>query len=296
MNYEKIPSIKTMRVFESVARHQSIAKAADELFMSNAAVSLQVKKLEVQLGAELFDRLGRGVELNQNGDILYNIVVSLLTDASDNFNRFLDGTTLPILTIQTYVMASVHWLNSRAIEFKKLKNDNLKLIIVTPDEINFNPSIADCAFILERNPRCLHRRFNWKKIFPHAITPICTRRFIDMHGGNLDLSKIKDFPIICTPTDLGDWKKWFSVFCPGVEPSPYITVGDKQIALSIAMQDHGLVLINMPFVLNEIMENILCQPFEETLWDGEWGIIYEGNGKNALLVEDMIESFLGKPR
>lgn len=70
----KIPSLRLLMGFEAAARHGNFSRAADELCLSQSAVSHQVQQLEAQLGQPLFRRLGRGVELTVAGEVLQRSV------------------------------------------------------------------------------------------------------------------------------------------------------------------------------------------------------------------------------
>ena len=67
---ERLPPLTALRAFESAARHLSFAKAAEELNVTPAALSFQIKNLEEHLGAPLFRRLNRAVELTEAGRVL----------------------------------------------------------------------------------------------------------------------------------------------------------------------------------------------------------------------------------
>lgn len=80
------PSLRAIAAFEAAARHQSFAKAADELNLTHGAISHAIRGLEDRLGNELFDRQGRGVALTDAGRILAGRVrlgIGLLSDAFD---------------------------------------------------------------------------------------------------------------------------------------------------------------------------------------------------------------------
>ena len=74
MSNHKIPSLRLLMGFEAAARHGNFSRAADELCLSQSAVSHQVQQLEEQLGQPLFRRLGRGVELTVAGEVLQRSV------------------------------------------------------------------------------------------------------------------------------------------------------------------------------------------------------------------------------
>ncbi|RDS99100.1 LysR family transcriptional regulator, partial [Burkholderia contaminans] len=68
MNYRRLtPSMSLLLVFEAAARHESYTRAADELSLSQSAISRQVQTLEDQLGVSLFRREGRSVKLTEVG-------------------------------------------------------------------------------------------------------------------------------------------------------------------------------------------------------------------------------------
>ncbi|MEM8752195.1 MAG: LysR family transcriptional regulator, partial [Pseudomonadota bacterium] len=64
---ERLPPLTALRAFEAAARHLSFAKAAEELYVTPAALSYQIKSLETDLGVQLFRRLNRAVELTEAG-------------------------------------------------------------------------------------------------------------------------------------------------------------------------------------------------------------------------------------
>ncbi|WP_424928093.1 LysR family transcriptional regulator [Amaricoccus tamworthensis] len=67
---DRLPSLVALRAFEAAARHMSFAQAANELSVTPAALSYQIKSLEADMGAPLFHRLNRAVELTEAGRIL----------------------------------------------------------------------------------------------------------------------------------------------------------------------------------------------------------------------------------
>src|ERR1700728_3745360 len=75
----RLPSLNALRAFEAVARRLSFARAADELFVTKAAVAQQVRQLEEEIGAPLMERSGRGLRLTDSG-------VAGLHDLADGFS------------------------------------------------------------------------------------------------------------------------------------------------------------------------------------------------------------------
>lgn len=200
------------------------------------------------------------------------------------------------ITVQTYVMASIRWLNMRLIDFKGFEDDSYRLKIITPDDEHFNFQIADMAFILEREPATIDSTFHWQKIFPHEITPFCTPELLQSLGLDQPLTSqdISQVPIICTTADIKDWKRWFATFCPDQEFTPFLTVGDKMMAIELALNHRGIALMNSSFIYREVIKGDLCRPFDCTLHVGEWGVIYKRDSHKAALIEDVIRHISGE--
>lgn len=99
-------TLRQLRVFASVARHLSFARAAEELHLTPPAISMQVKELEEQVGLPLFDRSGRSVSLTTVGEYVLahaKRVLAVMKDAEDMVARFrnLQGGELNIGMVST---------------------------------------------------------------------------------------------------------------------------------------------------------------------------------------------------
>jgi len=110
----KIPSNTSLMAFEAAARHGSFARAANELSLTEGAISRQIGRLEAFLGVTLFERIGNRVRLLPNG-ARYATQIRELLDRLDRDSQYLmgqpsDGASLDIATIPTFAM---RWLIPR---------------------------------------------------------------------------------------------------------------------------------------------------------------------------------------
>ena len=114
-----LPPLSTIRVFDAAARHQNLSRAAEELNMTQSAVSYQIKQIETFVGAPLFVREARGVRLNQRGEQLAPMVQAALSGLSRAFRAVSDkaGSVLTISTMQTI---AGNWLAPRIGSFQML--------------------------------------------------------------------------------------------------------------------------------------------------------------------------------
>ena len=123
----KIPSNTALMAFEAAARHGSFARAADELSVTEGAISRQIGRLEAFLGVTLFERIGNRVRLRPNGG-RYAAQVRELLNRLDRDSQYLmgqpsDGTSLDIATIPTFAM---RWLIPRLSRFRQ-KHPNISV-------------------------------------------------------------------------------------------------------------------------------------------------------------------------
>jgi len=117
----KLPSTAALLAFEAAARHGSFARAADELALTEGAISRQIGRLEAFLSVTLFERVGNRVRLLPNGE-RYAKQVSELLDRLDRDSQYLmgqpgDGANLDIATSPTFAM---RWLIPRLLRFQQL--------------------------------------------------------------------------------------------------------------------------------------------------------------------------------
>ena len=88
----RLPPLNSLRAFEAAARHQSIVRAADELCVTQGAVSRHVKVLEAELGVNLFRRLPRGIELTEQGRKFLPILTNAFESIAVGTRRITMGT------------------------------------------------------------------------------------------------------------------------------------------------------------------------------------------------------------
>jgi DNA-binding transcriptional LysR family regulator len=116
----KIPSSTALTAFEAAARHSSFARAAEELSLTEGAISRQIGRLEAFLGVTLFERVGNRVRPLPNG-VRYAAEVRELLERLDRSSRYLtgqpsDGASLDIASVPTFAM---RWLIPRLSRFQE---------------------------------------------------------------------------------------------------------------------------------------------------------------------------------
>ncbi|UVC07148.1 LysR family transcriptional regulator [Rhizobium sp. TH2] len=117
MDRPRLP-LNALRAFEASARHLSFTRAAIELFVTQAAVSHQVKHLEALLGVSLFRRLPRGLMVTEEGEALLPVVRESFDRMGDALDRFEGGHVREVLTVGAVGTFTVGWLLPRLGAFR----------------------------------------------------------------------------------------------------------------------------------------------------------------------------------
>ncbi|WP_442931830.1 transcriptional regulator GcvA [Microvirga sp. CF3062] len=254
----KLPPMSAVRVFEAAARHQSFTRAAEELGMTQAAVSYQIKILEDRIGAPLFVRLPRQVTLTAKGRQLAPAVTEAFEALRTAFAG-IEATAQTVLSISTLTTFAANWLVPRLGRFQQLHPDIAVQINISGQVVDFGQSDFDLA-IRSGNG-------NWPGLeahllFPNLFTPVCSPELI--RGITLKQpSDILRFPII-SPNDPW-WQDWFAAagvqdFDPSQRPDNYL--GAQQFEGTAAMAGQGFALINPYFFPGDLAAGRLVQPFE----------------------------------
>lgn len=135
MNNKKLPPLNALKAFESAARHLNFTKAAEELFVTQAAVSHQIKLLEDFLGVPLFHRKNRLLELTELGLQYFDEIGPLLEQIAGATDRIRQKNSRQILTISVPQTFGMQWLVPRLNAFhEKFPDIEVRIKGVDQDE------------------------------------------------------------------------------------------------------------------------------------------------------------------
>lgn len=142
MKNKQLPPLNSLKAFESAARHLSFTKAAEELFVTQAAISHQIKLLEDFLGISLFYRKNRTLELTELGESYFIDIRKILLELADITNKLCVQQNQQNLTISVPQTFGIHWLIPRLSEFNQLYPDiKVRIKGVDQDESLLNEEV-----------------------------------------------------------------------------------------------------------------------------------------------------------
>lgn len=172
----RIYPLNALRAYEASARHLSFVKASEELSVTPAAVSHQVKKLEDYLGLPLFRRRSRGLLLTETGQLLLTELREVFLRLEKAMERVIDSDSRGTITMSVAPTFAVMWLIPRLQRFYALHPDIDVRISTSLGLIDFQRDDFDAAIRLGNG-----QWFGLEtiKLFDETVTPMCSPRLLE---------------------------------------------------------------------------------------------------------------------
>lgn len=259
---KRLPSLTSLRTFEAAARNLSFARAADELFVTPAAVGFQIKQLEEELGGTLFIRKHRAIELTDKGQMLQKNLGRVFETIQFAWDAAHEPVQETVLTVSGPARAVHSWIMPALSRAKSQRPD----IRISWDLSKQNRDIAsgkiDIAIRWALEP---DGDLHWTPLLRTWFTPLLrpdVGRFVRRPGDLLKQGLINvEFPL-----DPGNkeptWAAWYRI--NGLEPpeSYAVTCADTASAVETALAT-GHVAIGGSFLAHEHLTNAaLVAPFD----------------------------------
>ncbi len=258
MSLRDLPPLATIRVFEAAARHLSFTRAAEELGMTQAAVSYQIKILEERVGTPLFLRLARTVELTQTGRLLAPATSEALERLATAFAaaRTDTGGVLSLSVVPTF---AAHWLAPRIGGFQ-LRHPEIAVRITATREIaDFARDDVDVAIRSGDGA--------WPSLVAHHLmaidfAPMLSPKLAARLGTPAQPADLLTLPLI--GSDDPWWPSWFAThgiddYTPAGRPITHM--GDQHLEARAAIGGQGVAILTPAFYTAEVESGLLMQPF-----------------------------------
>ncbi len=252
-----------LRSFEAAARHSNFAAAAQELHITPAAVSNQVRSLESQLGYKLFIRLGRGVRLTDLGEAYMQPVSKSFADLAAATSGLFGTGAERILNVRCSMSYGALVLAPAIQDFHTTHpTTKIQLFstvwakVIDDESIDVDIRYGDGNWNDRQIQKIAHE---------HAI-PICTPAFRETLPRDLSLETLADLQKIEVIGSQYQWTNLFSQY--GVEHDrsrQWITVDTTVVALHYALAGNGFALVPDCHAKQLLELGLLVQPLEEKL-------------------------------
>jgi len=261
----RIPPLNPLRVFEAVARHENLTKAADELHITQSAVSRHIATLESYLGVQLFLRSRHGVLLTAPGRVYAGEVAkafATIATATKELTRKTDNSTIRLRVYTTFAM---HWLTSRMLEFNTQHPEVELSLNISVARINFEQDDVDMAIQFGDG--------NWPEmhadlLLADTIEPVCTPEFMAQHKspdqGPEALLNTRLFHSRYRRNDWEEWLRWTQLvdFAKSAEK---VELNNSVLVYQATKRNLGMAMGQTSLLAEEIREGSLICPFNRPL-------------------------------
>jgi DNA-binding transcriptional LysR family regulator len=241
----KLPPLKALPVFEAVARLNSFSRAADELNVSQSAVSHQVKQLETFLGESLFQRQGRSLALTREGQDYLEGISSALFQIDKATGQVL-GRQDSSLRLAVFSSFAVRWLVPRLPDLHRQHPEVQLVLEMTGEHPVLSGRVADSFITINTDSPA----FSYDLLYRERLFPVCSRQYWqDMASEQLTHEDVARHPLLSTFSiynrTCGDWEAWFAQVDSPMPPSTQVQhFSHMLLALEAARYHQGIALTN----------------------------------------------------
>jgi LysR family transcriptional regulator, glycine cleavage system transcriptional activator len=264
----RLPPLGFFQGFEAAARNQSFTKAAAELFITQSAVSRQIKALEDHLGVSLFERRPRAVALTERGHALYHVASEVLERLQSATDEIAQQNRTRQLSITTTTGFASLWLIPRLQRFTSLCPDIDVRISATTDMLNLERSSVDLA-IRYCKPEMVPQ--GAVRLFGEEVLPVCSPSLL-RRGRPLrrpqDLAHhvLLHFDYPGAERMVMDWGTWLTALGIGdLKAAGALRFTQYEQMIQAAIGGQGVALGRQPLVNELLQSGALAAPFNKTV-------------------------------
>ncbi|MFQ5545655.1 MAG: transcriptional regulator GcvA [Acidiferrobacterales bacterium] len=259
----RLPPLNALRAFEAAGRHLSLTKAAEELHVTPAAISHQVKALEDYLGVQLFRRLNRALLLTDAGQ-------ACLPGLGEGFDRLAEAVTASrtrdehrALAVTVPPTFGARWLLSRLDRFRAAHPGIDVRIDATDRLVDFGREEIDIGI---RYGTGNYPELHVEPLMAEEVFPVCSPRLLEGPHALRQPDDLKAHTLLhgeWTTRAQPDWSMW--LLAAGVHDidasrGPQFSLAG--MAIQAAIEGHGVALAGSVLVADDLAAGRLVKPFD----------------------------------
>ena len=260
----QLPPLNALRAFEAAARSESFTRAAEELCVTQGAVSHQVKLLEATLGIRLFNRERQRLVITDAGREYLNVVRDALDRIAAGTERIVQRQNAGVLTVSTSPDFAAKWLVYRLGRFAEAHPDIDLRVSATMHHVDFVREEVDVA-VRHGNANSNWAGLDAVQLCAEQLFPVCSPRLM---SGRNRLAKPSDLlrsPLLHLD-DSKAWSRWFDA--AGVaypEKSHGLVLNRASMLIDAAVDGQGVALARTTLAAWDLINGRLAKPFDLSL-------------------------------
>ncbi len=262
----QLPAIGHLMTFEAAARTGSFTRAAEELSISQPAISHAMRELEIELGVRLFERRHKGVESTDAGRFLLEQVSLGLTLIDQALREVRSMTSSHQVTLAVSTATATWWLLPRVARFKQLYPEIELRCITTDTDLDLTRERIDLAITLGSGEFPKHRRWHF---VDEEIFPVCSPALLRQFGPTPDVQALTRSNLLHLEERyrprLG-WSGWLARFGVALERNTKLfRFNDYSIVLQAAIEGQGVALGWRHLVAPLLEQGLLVRPVAQSV-------------------------------
>lgn len=272
----KMPSLRAVKSFVAAAKYQNFTRAAEALCVTQAAISRQIRELETYLGADLFKRVGRAVELTPAGSIFFDAVQLSFVNISQAAERIRNNSVSKrIVTLCCSPAFSALWLSHRLPSFFDANPDVELNLVTTQNFLSMEPGVRPDIFITKMTK--VREGYHSHPLMHDVIYPVCTPQYLEQHPEIASLDGLREATLLnLSPygrsqvAEHVDWSVWMAFHDIDIDSGPgkrphFFNANDYNLLVQMVLSHQGVALGWNHLVSHLVANGSLVRPVEQEL-------------------------------
>lgn len=261
--HRQLPPLNTLTAFEAAARHLSFTKAAQELHVTQAAISHQIKHLEERLGFKLFRRMNRSLLLTEEGQIYLPTVRDTLERLATATEHLLAKNKKGAISVSVLPSFATRWLVPRLWKLRDLYPDLDVRVSAFEWPVDFNKDEMDLAV--------RYGRGNWPGLradlmLVEEVFPVCSPSLARGEPGLERPEQLSEHTLLHDDYSKEGWPHWLTAAgVQDVDADHGLSFSHTSIMLEAAERGQGVALGRSPLVADDLARGRLVAPFDVAL-------------------------------
>ncbi|WP_192560738.1 transcriptional regulator GcvA [Pseudomonas allokribbensis] len=258
----RLPSLNGLRAFECAARHLSFTRAAEELNVTQTAISHQIRRLEDELGVRLFMRSKDGLTLTDEGNAYFPGIRSAFLELRHSTERLQEANNQSVLTISTLVSVASKWLLPRLPSFREAHPEIDVRISALTRLVDFRKVGIDAAIRYGKG-EWPGLRADW--LMSDEVFPVCSPRLLTGDKPLKTPADLVHHPLLqVSGLTANDWNDWLHAAGqpPLTTKGPRLTFDLAMMAVQTAIDGQGVCIGRSTYVDDDLRAGRLVAPFD----------------------------------
>ena len=259
--------LNALRMFDAAARHLSLTRAAQELYVTQAAVSQHIRNLEERLGKPLFRRLPRGLALTDEGQALWPVVAQSFERIEQSLQQVAEPRPREILSVGVVGTFAIGWLIPRLSQFQQLHPYIDLRLLTNNNRVDLAGEGLDAA--VRFGDGAWHGT-HAQMLLRAPLSPMCTPMLAQQLREPADLAR----QTLLRSYRTQEWEGWFA----GLDQTAPLARGamfDSSLTLAeAAAQGAGIALLPARMFEHMLQQGRLVRPFAHEVDTGAYWLTY----------------------